>query len=76
VATPLDDVEYQPNRSLTKVLEQAAVSQSTLPQSPYSHMSASTQSRTRLDFDELDDELHRVQRLDHNLDIVRKQVRS
>ncbi|KAM3584765.1 hypothetical protein VKS41_003569 [Umbelopsis sp. WA50703] len=76
VATPLDDVEYQPNRSLTKVLEQAAVSQSTLPQSPYSHMSASTQSRTRLDFDELDDELNRVQRLDHNLDIVRKQVHA
>ncbi|KAJ2960564.1 hypothetical protein NQZ79_g4134 [Umbelopsis isabellina] len=76
VATPIGEVEYQPNRSLTKVLEQAAVDQSILPHSPYSHMSASTQSRTRLDFDELDDELHRVQRLDRNLDIVRKQVHA
>ncbi|KAG2180870.1 hypothetical protein INT43_008449 [Umbelopsis isabellina] len=76
MSNPNDDIEYQANRSLTKVLEQAAVDQSILPHSPYSHMSSSTQSRTRLDFDELDDELHRVQRLDRNLDIVRKQVHA
>lgn len=40
-----------------------------------SYLSTNSNSRTRLDLDELDDELHRVTRLDHNLDIVRQQVK-
>lgn len=73
---PNVDIDFQPNRSLTKTLEQAAVNESSLSHNLPSFISTSSNSRTRLDLDELDDELHRVARLDRNLDIVRQQVRA
>jgi len=73
---PNVDIDFQPNRSLTKTLEQAAVNESSLSHNPPSFISTSSNSRTRLDLDELDDELHRVARLDRNLDIVRQQVQA
>ncbi|CAO3683600.1 unnamed protein product [Umbelopsis ramanniana] len=71
-----NETDFHPNRSLTRVLEQAVVDEPSLLHNPTSYISTNSNSRTRLDLDELDDELHRVARLDHNLDIVRQQVQA
>ncbi|KAI9287675.1 hypothetical protein BC943DRAFT_318598 [Umbelopsis sp. AD052] len=71
-----NEIDFHPNRSLTKVLEQAVVDDPSIFHNTASYLSTNSNSRTRLDLDELDDELHRVARLDHNLDIVRQQVQS
>jgi hypothetical protein len=68
---------FHPSRSLTGALEQAAVNETSIAHhNTPSYVSTNSNSRTRLDTDELDDELHRVARLDRNLDIVRQQVRT
>jgi hypothetical protein len=70
-------MDFHPNRSLTGALEQAAVNESSIAHhNTPSYVSTNSNPRTRLDTDELDDELHRVARLDRNLDIVRQQVRT
>jgi hypothetical protein len=66
--------DFQPNRSLTKALERAATVEPSVLHNATSYISTISNSWTRLDLDELDDELHRVARLDRNLDIVRQQV--
>ncbi|KAH8555834.1 hypothetical protein BGW37DRAFT_478750 [Umbelopsis sp. PMI_123] len=68
--------DFQPNRSLTKALERAATVEPSVLHNATSYISTISNSWTRLDLDELDDELHRVARLDRNLDIVRQQVQA
>ncbi|KAI8583454.1 hypothetical protein K450DRAFT_223752 [Umbelopsis ramanniana AG] len=71
-----NETDFHPNRSLTKALEKVAVDDPSILHNTTSYLSTNSNSRTRLDLDELDDELHRVARLDHNLDIVRQQVQA